>query len=122
MSKIPEAIQCDFDAEKPCPLRAAAYAITQLREAPEGEHPSPRECEAVIDEAIAPLSKFDLARVYAMTDPSGPTQDIRPGTCRTGPARRTPLIGKEACGAAAINYVRESTVPPPPAPPAEALA
>ena len=117
MSEIPEEIRCDFDTEKVCPVRAAAYAIGQLREAPEGEHPSPRECETVIDEAVATLSKSDLARVYAITDPSGQRQDIRPGTCRTGPARLIPFLGKESCGAATVNYVREAPVPPPtPAP------
>lgn len=116
MSEIPEEIRCDFDAAKPCPLRAAVYAIEQARSAPEGEHLSPKELDALLEETTAPLSKADLARFYAVTDPSGPSQDIRPGTCRTGPSRWVPLVGKKVCGAASVNYVRKSTVPPPETP------
>ncbi|HEX5743977.1 MAG TPA: hypothetical protein VFX84_00800 [Candidatus Saccharimonadales bacterium] len=91
MSEVPQEIQCYFDAEKPCPLRAAVYAVSQAGATPQ--------------EAAASLSRPDQTRLQAMTDESGPTQDIRPGTCRTGPTRWTPFVGRMACNAASVHYI-----------------
>lgn len=108
MSEIPKEIRCDFDAEKVCPLRAAVHSVDQASGAPEGERMSTEEFDSALQTAAATLSKFDLGRFYAMIDPQGPKQGIREGTCNTGPARRTPLIGRVSCSSAIVNYVRRS--------------
>ena len=66
---------------------------------------STEEFDETLQTAAATLSKFDLGRFYAMIDPQGPAQDIREGTCRTGPARRTPLVGKVSCSSAIVHYL-----------------
>lgn len=111
MPKIPEEIRCFADPEKPCPLRVATYAI-ETAWADSDEKPiTVREREAVLDEAMASLSRADRPRLLAAIDPSGPTEVIRPGSCKTGPMRRVPFVGKEACNAAAIHIVAPHPMP-----------
>lgn len=105
MSELAEDIRCYFDPEKLCPLRAAVHMVQAAREAPEGERMSTNEYGAVLERAAASLSKPDLERYYGMINEDKPTEDIRPGTCKSGPARRVPVFGKMTCGAAAVHYV-----------------
>ncbi|MGH7194899.1 MAG: hypothetical protein ACREJM_15395 [Candidatus Saccharimonadales bacterium] len=109
MSEVPKEIRCDFDAEKVCPLRAAVNAVEQVTGTPETERMSTEEFDGTLQAAAAMLSKFDLGRFYAMTDPQGAKQGIREGTCNIGPSRWMPLIGKLSCGSAIVNYVRRGS-------------
>jgi hypothetical protein len=105
MSEIPEEIRCFLDAEKVCPLRSAVSTVRAMNAAPEDERPSMAEYEDTLQEVTLGLSNSDRKRFYAMTDPDDISQDLRPGTCRSGPHRTVPLVGRMSCGAATVHYV-----------------
>jgi len=105
MSEIPQEVRCDFDVQRVCPLRAAAMVVNAMNGAPENERPPVQEYDDALRQATEQLSKRDLERFYAMTEASGPTQDIRPGSCKSGPTRGVPLIGRTSCGSAIMYYV-----------------